>query len=376
MALPRSLPNTTRWVVWTWVALTVVCLSANVTRLVPPENTLGEGHIFDRVVTVAYAVGMSAIFFRFHVLGITKIAAGGLPMAMLVLSRNEQSGGVAPGYEDLFVWGFVALVAAADQARQMTEKKTADRLSMALREPVGQLAVASQRMLFGLTIRPLQTMSAQRSADMSLSRALPKGFGERMRTVLLIQATEPPGYLRESVYTVYREGNWLRPKPGSALQPAGDTSTAQSRRSVYPLVPDTATRTTGVWQVEVHAPRLLAGICVPGNAVMLMGAGLSPLADTNGMVTVAEEMPERYQVGVTDCHWSDSAYPGPDGSGDPAYRAVPPALAGAVSNWVVACAGLTEPQTVREAVKRVEDYFATNFSYRLDARRILRSRER
>jgi len=110
----------------------------------------------------------------------------------------------------------------------------------------------------------------------------------------------------------------------------------------------------------------LSGICVPGNAVTLMGSGLSPLSDTNGMVTVAEEMPDRYEVAVTECRWNDSAYPGPDGAADPAYLAVPPVLSGAVSNWVEGCAGLAGTPSVREAVKRVEDYFATNFSYRLD----------
>ena len=29
-AFPRALPGNTRWVVWTWVAVTVVCLAASV----------------------------------------------------------------------------------------------------------------------------------------------------------------------------------------------------------------------------------------------------------------------------------------------------------------------------------------------------------
>lgn len=52
----RALPSTARWVIWSGLLLTIACLAANVTRLMPPENALQESRGIDRVITVVFAL--------------------------------------------------------------------------------------------------------------------------------------------------------------------------------------------------------------------------------------------------------------------------------------------------------------------------------
>ena len=382
VALPRALPGNTRWVVWSWLLLSIVCLAANVSRMVPPDNTVDDGRTLDRIITVAFAVGLTALFFRPSVLGVTLIALGGLPMTMLVIGREPPAAGAATGYEDVILWVFVALVVALDQAQRLTLERLAERptlvgpelavrgcvlglvlvLAFGLREPIGLAASAAQKRLFGLVMDAGHGL--KRGDDLSLGQAVPLDFGGRTRAILLVQSEALPGYLRENVYTTYHAGRWLVAKPGGALRPA-DAVAAGDRRSLYPLVPSVFVGTRSAWQVEVLAPRLLAGFCLPGNAVTLTCEGLPPLMETNGTVAVSEAFPGRYEIEVVSRRLTESAYPQPAGLSDPSYLAVPPALAGAVSNWVAECEGLSGARSIREAITLAERHFAANFSYQL-----------
>ncbi len=384
VALPRALPGNARWVIWTGLLIAVVCLAANVTRLVPPAGAAGDARLWDRLITVAFALGVTALFFRPGVNGVTVVTAGGLPMLMLVLGRNQYEVGTAAGSEALAVWVFLALTISLDQVQRVTRPRPPERLSPGMREvllrltilavvlllayglrpPVEQLALVLQRRLFGLVMDADAGRHARHGGELSLMQVVPRDIGGRMRLLMLVRAGSLPGYLRESVFTTYQDGHWAAAKPGLPLR-ASEKGGADDRRDVYALNPSSSARTSAVWRVEVLAPRMLSGICLPGNALALTCEGLPPLADANGAVTANEAFPERYGVSVASCRLIESAYPCPDGAADPEYVGVPDKIAGAVSNWVAGCAGLADERTARGSLRRIEAYFETNFTYRL-----------
>ncbi|MEI7900215.1 MAG: transglutaminase-like domain-containing protein [bacterium] len=381
IGLPRSLPGNARWVIWTGLLVTVICLAANVPRLTPPAGAVGDARLWDRLITVTFALGLTALFFRLGANSVTAITLGGLPMVMIVLGRNPYEAGTVAGLEALIVWGYLVLTISLDQVQHVTRAHESGRLprgarstlwrlvvlagvlvlAFALRPHIEQAARIIQKRLFGLV---MQGRHERRGGDLSLMQLPPRDFGGRMRMVLLVRANSLPGYLRESVFTTYQSGRWAAAKPGLPL-PALETGGTDVRRRVYALTPSSATGASAVWRVEVLSPQMLSGLCLPGRAVTLTCEGLPPLADTNGAVTANEVFPGRYEVAVVPHRLTESAYPCPDGAVDSAYGAVPAKLAGAVSNWVAGCEGLAEARTARAAVSRVEKYFATNFVYRL-----------
>jgi transglutaminase-like putative cysteine protease len=384
VGLPRALRGNARWVIWTGLLVTVICLASNVTRLVPPEGAVGDARLWDRLVTVVFAAGLTALLFRSGALGVTLVLAGGLPMVMQVLGRSSYEVGAATGEEALLLWVFLALAISFDQAQRLTNPRPSERLppgareifwrmgilagvlvlAFALRSPVERVALLLQKRLFGLVMSEGPGGRLRRGGNLYLARQPPRNFGGRMRMVLLIQAPVLPGYLRESVYATYADGRWLAAKPGLALLPTGSGGPL-GRGSVYALAPASAAVTASVWRVEAVTPQLLSGFCLPGKTVSLTCEGLPPLADANGGVTAGEVFPDRYELAVAPSRLTESAYPLPDGAADPAYVEVSEKIAGAVSNWVEGCEGLATARTVREALSRVERHFQTNFTYRL-----------
>ncbi len=381
-ALPRAFRGTTRWVVWTWLAVSIACFAANVVRLVPPEPLADGGRELDRLVTAFYGVGMTALLFRPGALTVTLTALGCLPMIMVVLGRGMGEPGAASGSAPLIVWIFVALVCVHDQVQCLTRRRAADVLpptagdvavravvvacvcvaAFLLRLPIERVAVELQRRIFGLVTDTGQGLLARRGADLSLGQTLPQGFEGRLRVVLLIRAARWPGYLRESVYTVYKAGRWLAPRPGDPLRPLA--ATAGSARSVYPLMPPPS-RPMGEWRVEVLEPRMLAGFCLPGGAGSLICDESRLLQDTNGAVTAVSAYPERYELRVVSARQAEQTFPLPDGFSDETYLSVPPVLAQAVSNWVAACEGLAQARSAPEAGLCVRRHFETGYAYRL-----------
>jgi len=383
VVLPRPFPGNARWLIWTWLAVTVICLAANLVRVAEPVDVWKQNYVIDRTATAAYALAASAIFFRMSAVGVTRIVAGALPMMMLTIGRDGVFGRPPAIAAHISIWVFVGLVCALEHARQAAETQSGRgpfgwreltvrcgwlaamlALAIGLRVPIEHVAMAAQRRLLGLAYQTRGGQAQQRGTDLPLSRPLPRGFSGRMRIVLLLQAKQSPGYLRESVFTTYADGRWLAPSPGGPVQPrAGDSGRAGED---YPLVPVPTGAVDHQVRVEVLSPRMLVAFCVPGNAVTLaFEGGGEPRADINGMLTVEGALPLQYEVDVvtrSDAH----AHPAPDGFGDPAYLALPIALAGAVSNWTQACAGLSGAPTARAAVRTLEDHFARTFAYRTD----------
>ncbi|HNX34098.1 MAG TPA: transglutaminase-like domain-containing protein [Kiritimatiellia bacterium] len=388
VAWPRPLPSTTRWVVWSGVLLTVACLVANVTRLVPPEQAVEESRAIDRIATVAFALGLTALFFRSSIDAVTLVAVGALPMAMVVLARMPGTPGAADGHAVLIIWGLVALLVAADLAQRLTALRSDEGLApgsgelgrrtlcliavvamaIGLRLPVERGAQQLQKTLFGWVMYA-ERVSRRPGGDLLLATPLPLGFAKRMRVVLLIDAGRFPGYLREKSFVRYRAGRWLEIKPAVPLNEK--RFGAESERREYALQPERphgAAVAPAAWRVEVIAPALLSGFCLPGNAVAMACDGPPPQTETNGTVAASGVLPDRYDLTVAPGRLLESAYPLPDGGVDPAYLEVPAALSGAVSNWVSDCGGFSAAPTLPAAIRRVEDHFASNFTYRLGVR--------
>jgi len=383
VARPRALPLTTRWVVWCGLAIVVVCMAANVTRLIPPEKALESARNVDRLVTAFFALSLASLFFRPSANGVTLVAVGGLPMAMVVLLRDYGTPGSVFGLEALFVWGFVVLVVAADFAQRLTQPGEEGQLALGLAEgfkralllaavvaaayafrgPVEWATRGVQKGLLGWMVYGEHTVR-QGAGDMRLNIPTSLDLGQRMRVILLVGTDRLPGYLRERVYLHYRGGVWQPLKPDREL----GASPGESSRGVFALGDARGTSGAAVWRMEVMAPTYLGAFCLPGSAVSLSCGGAPPLTEANGSVAPSERLPERYDLRVAPQKLIESAYPLPKGGEDPAYLEIPDALAPEVSNWVARCSGLAAATSARMAVQPVEEYFAKQFVYRLGVR--------
>ncbi|MDD4101012.1 MAG: transglutaminase-like domain-containing protein [Kiritimatiellae bacterium] len=383
---PRPLPSTPRWVVWSGIALTIFCLAANVSRLMPPDNAPEESRALDRIITVAYAMGMTSLLFRPSVNTVSLAAIGGLPMSMLVLSRSYMDLGAIGNHGVMLVWGMVFLLAAADLAQRLTMPRTAEMaapgfrelvwrvvclvsvatIAFTLREPVEHAAKAVQKRIFGLVMYT-DRRHRNRHTDLMLTAKTPKNFGGRMRMVMLLDTLYLPGYLREAVFLRYYNGRWTAIRPQEPLLKASDSDTGD-KKGMHLLVPFIPPTSRASWHVEVLSPNMLAGFCLPGNALTLTCDGPQPLTEPNGMVTAAGAFPETYTLGVTPSRLLYSAYPYPDGFSTPDYLQIPEHLIENVSDWNSACNGLAEAQSLAVAIKIIEDHFSRNFKYRLGLR--------
>ncbi|HRR33044.1 MAG TPA: transglutaminase-like domain-containing protein [Kiritimatiellia bacterium] len=381
----RALPGSTRWVIWGGIVLTVVCLAANVERIVPPDDAMDESRTLDRVITVVFACGVTALFFRPSAQSVTLAVLGGIPLAMTALGRPDAMPGAVGDAAPWMVGGTVALMLAADLAQRMTQKDCREQTApgarelawrlaalclvtgtaWALREPLERAVKQAQRQLHGWMFFS-ERLPKGRMSDLNLTLPVPHDFGMRTRVVAVIRSDSVPGYLRESVYLRYGRGRWDVVAPHVPLVPsAAAGGAARPQHPRYPLraaaVPVGRRET---WRVEILAPRLLGGFCLPGTGVALTCAGAVPLTETNGSVTVQGPFPDAYEVEVEPRRVTDTAWPYPDGD-EAVYLDVPEPLAAAVSSWVESCAGLEDAPSVSEAVRRVEADFSARFVYRL-----------
>jgi len=386
VARSRALPGSARWIVWGGIVLTVVCLAANVERLVPPDDAPDESRALDRVITVVFAFGLTSLFFRPSVQAVTLAMLGGIPLAMTALGRPDGFPGAVGETGPWVVGGTVALMLAADLAQRLTQEGGREHAvagvkefvlrvavlclvagaALALRQPVERLVKHVQRQLSSRMFYS-DRQARGRMADLNLALPVPRDFGSKTRVVAVIRSDAVPGYLRENVYLQYARGRWDAVKPHAPLlpSPASAAGAEPAQGSRYALRPGAVPG--AVWRVEILAPRLLSGFCLPGSSVALTCAGAPPLAETNGSVTANGAFPEVYEVEVEPRRVTDTAWPLPSGAAS-AYLEVPEKLASAVSDWVGACEGLVEAGSVAEAVQRIEIHFATVYTYRLGLR--------
>jgi len=385
LALPRPLPHTSRWIIWLSLVLTVVCMAANVERLMPTKEDYFRAYLLHRLVTALFAaLGVSALFFRMGVAGVTRILLGALPMTMLTLSRPAADPATAAAAGPSFLWGLLGLGGLLELARQHAAHRAAGAPGFGMREwiargawmatvlgatlwlapVVEQAALATQRRLMGMHLRSYRHRLWQRDTEMPLFRALPRGFGQRTRLLLTVRATEAPGYLRDSVFTTYHRGRWLTPDSGRPLDPAEARPDPEETLTRYTLLPADPSRAAERMRVDVFVPQLLTAICLPGTAATLFcPAGEEPLVNSNGMVHVDGSTSARYEIDAWSSEAGETAFPFPGGFSDPAYLQVPVQLAPSVSNWVARCPGLAESPSPAAAAQCIEHDFADRYTY-------------
>ena len=386
VALPRPLPGTSRWIIWLAVLLTVVCMAANVERLMPARQDYFRAYMLDRIVTAPFAaLGVSALFFRMGVTGVTRIMLGVFPMTMLAIARAAaDKTGAAPGAPTI-LWGVLGLCCLLELARQHAAHRAGGATRVGIREwlargtwmgavlvaamwltpLVEKTAQATYQRLLGMHLRSYRERMWQRETDLPLFHALPEGFGQRTRLLFTVRANGAPGYLRESVFTTYLQGRWLTPESGSALEPADARADPDEIITRYILQPAVPSQATERMSVDVFVPRLLTAICLPGTAATLYcPVDDDPMANANGMVHVDNSTSARYEIDVWPTESGENAFPLPDGFSNPDYLQIPTPLAPAVSNWVARCPGLAEAPTPAAAAQCLENYFADQFTYR------------
>ena len=381
----RALPGTSRWVIWSGLLTMIVCLAANVERLMPPENMMVGNHATDRVITAFFAMGLTRLLFLPTSHSVTLAALGGLPLVMMTLSRLDGEPGAAGRFVPLVVWGLIALLMAADMAQRLAQARPGGEIVPVTREvawrvailgavaatafglqaPAEKAAREAQRHLFGWMMYA-DRMPKRRIADINLSVPVPANFGQRMRVLALVDSETAPGYLRENVFVRYRYGKWDALRPEDPLSEIAN-GLAAAKQISYALTPrlEQASPTASVWRVEVITPRLMNCFLLPGNATVLTCAGALPLAETNGTVAANGPFPDSYSLRSEPSRVLNSAWQYPEGAGAAAYLNVPEALAEAVSDWVAGCKGLADARSVPEAIRRVETHFAARFTYRL-----------
>jgi len=382
----RNLPRSARWVIWIWVIVAVVCLAANVNRLVPVEGDQGGGFIFDRVATALFSIGICPLFFFFGKLQVSLIAVASMPLVMLAL-RERNGTALSSVYQQLIVWGFILLVVILDYTcratrpselgggTRITFKKGRVRwlwLLLALcaaygiRTPVELASVGLQRIVNGISYssRSKKQSPMNVATGLYLSRPLPKGYRKRMRLLLLIDSNRIPGYLRVNVFTKYQNGNWLIPEKGGERLTAVNTALDnESDKMTFSLTGETTQRVLDEWGIEVLAPKIVSSLCLPGSAISISSHDPSPLANSNGVVTVDDEYFFQYRVGIGERYGFMTACQKSDGFSDPAYLDVPLKISSAVSNWVGDCTGIGGDFSVLESKVNVQNYFKTNFTY-------------
>jgi len=387
--LPFALPRLTRWVIWSWVGVTVILFAANVARLMPPEQaTFYYEHIFDRLITAFYAVGVTSLFFRIATTGVSTIIISVLPMLMLTLSRSDGNAEWLNGQWNIPLVGFVVLAVTLDQVSQLLRKPEENQppapfwremvwrygllffmvlLVVTLRKPVEQSVVFVQKQVLGLVTRAIRSNS--RDTELSLSRSFPRDFGHRTRTLMVIEGEDPPGYLREVVYTNYQQGSWLLAKQTKPLL-LSSSADAVGRRGNYRLVPEQMGQllSNKLWKVEVLAPHLLNGLPLPGHAQMMTIDKRDYTMDDNGVIASENILPERYEVWLPLQRVSNKAFPLPLETEFDAYLAIPSGLTNAVQQWVAQCEGFSETTEPVLAARILERYFQHHFAYNLEFR--------
>ncbi|MFO7937378.1 MAG: transglutaminase family protein [Kiritimatiellia bacterium] len=387
----HSLPRRARWVIWAWVIVSVICLAANVNRIMPVQDNPGRGFIFDRVATAVYALGLCAVLFLSGRLQVSLIAIGSMPVVMLAF-RERDGMPLNSGHEQIIVWVFVALLVLLDYACRSTRpaelgrgmsitiKKGGTRWLFLLltvcgaffmRHPVESASFGLQRLAYGMVYggHPRRRSPMNTVNGLYLSRSLPDGYRERMRMLLLIDSDRVPGYLRENVFTEYRNGKWLKPEnEGEPLPAVNAALNEEDEERTFMLAEESMHQVIDDWSIEVMNPKMLSALCLPGSVISISSYDPAPFVNSDGVVTVEPEYASRYRAGIGDSHKFMTVCQRTDGFSDPAYLDVPPKLSGAVSNWVADCAGLGGDVSALESRINLRKYFYSNFRYNSSVR--------
>ncbi|MDA3798693.1 MAG: transglutaminase-like domain-containing protein [Kiritimatiellae bacterium] len=390
VAMSKTFPLNSRWTVWTWLTITILCIIVNIDRIIPPTSGISNGYITNRVVTVFYAYGLSSLLFCAGHFRITSIAFGCMPVIMSMLWESTSTE-MSLLEQRILIWGYVLLFVVLDDIGQWTHKVNGVKNIFGLKENIVRAskliaivvlaifmfrgveasAFKFQDFVLGFDVGFLGGPSrARRSADMFLGAALPRGFHKRERLILLIDADRRPGYLRENVYTDYVKGHWVKGKNADTNSVAMINTPYQIEGELIYSLTGSELNLTNVWNVDVISPRYISAICLPVNAVAIWNEDNEFQIRPNGEVYPENVniKPERYKMSMSDMQSADGVMQIPSQFDSVAYLDIPTNIVGLVSNWMTSCVGYEQTTNVQQAVSCLQNYFAKDFSYRLDAR--------
>jgi transglutaminase-like putative cysteine protease len=387
--LPRPLRFTTRSIVWGWVLLLVILLAANIDRVIPGRaNEPGYLFFYDRLVTGGFAVSMAALFFRPSRRWSALVVGGLAPMLILAMSRRFYISAISGPKLLTPVWIAVTLaivffhiVDATERFNDGSQRHDGNSLlprvlataillgiALAIFKPVNYAIEKSLSAGLELLNRPFG-MGWSRGSGSRLGLASPPiGFGEDVRPLLVIRAGRMPGYLRESVYTRYDNGSWIREEEDK-LVPTEKLAPRHSADDVMLWFPFAAATNSGpalaLWDVQILRPWQVPGICLPGGAREI---GVDDNGDpsfslrADGIVTSdSDRSPQLYTIGIAAGGGLEAWPYGTPGTND---LAIPSALLPAVSNWNARC-GLQPGLPADKAAAKAIAYFNERFTYKL-----------
>lgn len=311
-ALPRPLLRTTRSVIWSGVLLGIIAFSANLSRIVPPEEIdLFRTYQYDRMVTLALIPALTVLFVRPNRATVTIVLTGCLPLLMLTLIQQEEQ--VSGMSARLTMWVCLGLLLLAGLAQRATRPRPLDAVPVGWGEQwMRVLALMSMLVVAVMLFAPISTATVaivewahaglgltyspgtgQESVQRLSLQAPPGGFEGRVRPLIAIRAPGSPGYLREAAYAEFRMGQWHQKPESVVLEPIeADTEDGSPLR--YRLrsgggivwkddecsLPDTP------WRVELLPGYRGSGLCLPADAIAFsLPADIDPSMDQDGIVT-------------------------------------------------------------------------------------------
>ena len=382
VALPRPLRLTTRGIIWIALGLAVACLAANIERISPAKGDYLRLYLLDRVATALLAsAALGALFFKIDRAGITRLWVGVLPLAMLTAGRNSLAPRPDIFITHYFLPGLIVTLALGELAQQgsvyaAAERKTlptrekgarllwialAAALSFLLAPPLGTALQVAQSRVAGLFYHHHTSHRWRPAAEMVLSHRLPSGFHRRDRLLLTVRSHQSPGYLRESVYTIYEGGRWLEPESGVVL--AAATAPDAFPGEAYSLAPRDPGAVSATF--TLISPGSFRAIPLPGGAAVLhLDPYTIPHANPDGMVTTEDAAPPaRYTV----IQNFTAAFPEPSGTNTHAYLTLPAGLEEEIRKWAAGVEGLSRATSAAECARVIARHFARHYQYHEDA---------
>ncbi len=385
VSMSKTFPKNSRWYIWSWLSVTILCIIVSITKLVPADGDVMSGdYLTNRFVIVFYGYALASIFYCSGRLRVTSIAVCCMPMVMTVLLESAQTTEIM---KQFFLWIFILLFVVMDDLVQYTRVMKFSETGIRLKENIFRWTKYVVIILAAIFVSPKVELSAYKFQDfalgfdigflnsnvrnrqseyMYLGSSLPANFHKREKLILLVSADRTPGYLRENVYTKYEKGRWYKgASKTNQIDYVSQLSFSESDQLVYSLTQYEKPGDTNIWNFEVISPGYISAICLPGNAVSLSGDDSSFTIDPNGAVYPEESnvKPERYSIAVADKGVLEGIQQIPETFNRQTYLNIPTNLTENVSEWVENCTGLKDSESFELTVSCLQDYFAENFKY-------------